>query len=60
MKGNGFKFPLDLGERETFRAKVIPLVSDPGELCLAGGFFAKPDAFDRVGIVYINSTSICG
>ena len=60
MNHGGLEFNLGVGKQKTFRANVKPLVGNPGELCLAVGAFAEPDHVDRVGIVYINSTSICG
>ena len=60
MTHGGIDFNLGVGKHKSFRANVKPLVNNPGELCLAAGAFAEPDHVDRVGIVYINSTSICG
>jgi hypothetical protein len=60
MNHGGLEFNLDVGKHKSFRANVKPLVGNPGELCLAAGAFAQPDGADRAGIVYINSSTICG
>jgi hypothetical protein len=58
--GSGYAFKLKPGSPKVFRGQVKPLVDDPGEICLFSAFKAQPDDVEIYGLVYINSTSICG
>jgi hypothetical protein len=62
VRAGDYRFRLEPGQKRVFRAQVAPRVADPGELCLALRFHTRPgaDSFDDVGLVYINSQSVCG
>lgn len=59
-QGSGYEFKLKPDRTKIFRAKVKPLVEDPGEICLFGAFLLQPDDLESYGFFYINSDSICG
>lgn len=59
MQGIGSAFGLKPDHPKIVRARIKPLVADPGVFCLSTGFMIAPDAFETFGAFNVNDEA-CG